>query len=114
MGCVISLPSGVGCQQNLTTDRFVFNEIPIEPTNCSRLNFTTANPFVPGTLRVYLDGRKLDPSDYSEGGNVQSFSVTLNPNNRNGLNSPPSSSEIITIDYIKSETILMACVKNLY
>lgn len=114
MGCLLVLPSGVGCNTSISSDSFAINEIPPELPNCARITFSTLYPFVSGSLKIYLDGKKLDPSDYSEGGNLQSFTLNINPSSRNGLNSPPASSETITVDYIKTQTTLSSCIKNLY
>jgi len=116
MGCIISLPMGVGCpSQALTSDSFVFNEIPSEPKNCSNINFTTQQEFISDTIEVFIDGKKLDSSDFTVGIDNQSFSLIIDPSDRNGLTKPPSSDEIISVNYIKAPiTLSQGCVINIY
>lgn len=75
-------------------------EIPTGDTNCSNLQFTTSNNFVEGSLEVYNDGIRLIPGvEYSEGGNLKSFTLILTPGSSELLSEPPESTERILVSY---------------
>jgi len=83
----------------------VKNETPGGARDCANLTFTTAFEFVPGTLEPYLDGRKLTPGlDYNENIGFQSFTLLLNPNDKNRLKKAPKDSEDIIVNYCRRIT----------
>ena len=83
----------------------VKNEVPGGARDCANLAFTTAFEFVPGTLEVYLDGRKMTPGlDYNEDIGFQSFTFLLNPNDKNRLKVAPKDSEDILVNYCRRIT----------
>lgn len=114
MNCIINLPRRFNCNEVITADRIVLNEIPTGDLNCSNLDFVTNNEFLSDTIEVFLDGRKLDTVDYTVGLDNQSFTLVLDPNNNNSLNKPPRYNEIISVNYIKTYERPVGCVLNLY
>jgi hypothetical protein len=69
----------------------VVGEIPAGLLNGSNATFTTANPFVAGTLEVFVNGlRQTIIADFNTSGN-NTIQLTYSPN----------SSEVITVNYIK-------------
>ena len=82
-----------------TSDRVT--EIPGGPINCVNIDFTTSQEFVPGTLEVYLGGRRLTPGlDFIEGGDNQSFQLLIDPSDHRRLNSAPDGSEDLLVSYV--------------
>ena len=86
-------------------DVIIKNEIPPESPNCSRLDFTTSKEFLPASLEIFMDGTKLNLNDYSIGGDNQSFSIILAPNDPNGIDKAPADDEVIEVNYF--------CMNNL-
>lgn len=88
----------------------VVNEIPAGDKDGVNLTYTTAQPFIAGTLEVYLSGLKLigdqsDPMrDYDEAGDLKGFTLLLEPNDRNRLNTPPCQDESLTVNYLVEPT----------
>lgn len=70
---------------------FICNEVPAGAINGSNATFTTANPFIPGSERVYINGLRIKKVDeYNTLGNTTIIStMSLN------------TGEIITLDYTK-------------
>lgn len=72
----------------------VFGEVPAGAVNGANANFTTANNFVVGSTRVFLNGlrqRRGGTYDYTEEGD-----------NGVSFNDPPQTSDTILVDYIKA------------
>jgi hypothetical protein len=107
MSCIAMIPS-----PGFTASSFVFNETPIGATNCLNLFFTTQYKILSGTLKVRIDGVNLDEKSFLIGADNQSFTLVLNPSDRDALNHAPSSSESIRVDYIK-DTTTGGCVLSL-
>lgn len=108
MGCVTNFPA-----QNIDTSRFAKNIVAIGPRDCSNVDFSTPSPFIPETLEVFLDGRRLMHGvDFNVGIDSQSFSLSIQPGEKNRLNMPPKSSEEITVNYITPFGVGV-CVINL-
>lgn len=96
MGCVTNFPS-----QNVDTNRFAKNIVPIGARDCSNVDFSTPTPFIPESLEVFLDGRRLMHGvDFNVGIDSQTFSLQIQPDDNNRLNMPPKPSEEITVNYI--------------
>lgn len=80
----------------------IINEIPGGAINCSNLVFTIANEAIAGTISPTLDGRVLTPGlDFIEAVDKLGFTILIDPNNSNRLNSPPTSSEDLLVSYSK-------------
>lgn len=98
MSCVNVLP-----KDQIDTGIFVKGEIPTGDIDCSNLDFETSCEFIPSTLEVFIDGvQKQRGVDYSVNVNNKSFTFILQADNGNGLNSPPESTEVVTVNYIKA------------
>lgn len=70
---------------------FVFNEVPTGARNGSNVTYTTANSFVPGTEKVYLNGlEQTIITDYNTVGNNTILMVE-----------PPLTGETLEVDYQK-------------
>ena len=92
--CITSLPE---CQ-----GKRAIQETPAGATNCLNLAYTTAFKFVAGTLEVFLDGRRLtNLLDFTEGADFMSFTVLLDPTDKNRLNTAPGQNEDLRVDYTK-------------
>lgn len=78
----------------------VFNEDFTVLTDGSETTFTTAFRFVPGTLRVYLEGERVKPNSgtpfftevLDDDGNGKSFTMST----------PPGSGDELIVDYQRS------------
>jgi hypothetical protein len=82
------LPTGSG---GGTTLQSIWGETPVGAINGINLNYTSANPYRPNLLAVYLNGLRLRrTSDYNETGS-QSFQFV----------SAPLAGDSISIDYIQ-------------
>lgn len=92
--CLTSLPKK--CR-----DR-VYQEIPGGTLDCVNIDYSTAFEFVEETLLIRLDGVTLDPSQYTVGGDFQSFTLIVDVDDANALNAPPGPSEVLTVDYDKA------------
>jgi hypothetical protein len=79
---------------DVDTTRFIDNETPTPATNGIQLVFTTANPYVAGSLKVYIDGlRQIKTTDYTETlPSAGTFTMTI----------APESIENLRVDYVKS------------
>jgi hypothetical protein len=85
---------GTGNWSTPTDTKPIWGEIPVGSINGTNVTYTTANPYSPGLLAVYLNGLRMRrANDYVETGN-QSFQF---------LNAPlPGDS--LSIDYIQTAT----------
>ena len=94
-------------------DSFVFNEIPGGPLDNTNFTFTTAQYFRAGTLQVYIDGMRVQPTKvYTEGADQKSFTLvataptpgSVNPilaiSNSSGLWPPSAPNDFIMVDYL--------------
>lgn len=80
----------------------VKNEVPGGALDCSNLTFTLANEAIPDTMEPTLDGRKLTPGlDFTEAGDGLSFTLLLDPDSSNRLNSAPNDREDLLVSYCK-------------
>jgi hypothetical protein len=59
----------------LTTSNFVYNEVPSGTINGSNVTFTLANTPTTGTVRLYINGLRMDASQYSITGATITYSV---------------------------------------
>lgn len=91
---------------DISADSFIFGEtLTTNVLNNSNVTFTTAEYFRAGTLRVYIDGYRLQPLiQYTEGVDQKSFTlaatVTQNITNLGSGIWPPTASDIMFVDYI--------------
>lgn len=79
---------------NLTSSNFVFNETPSGTINGSNAAFTLANTPTAGTVRVYVDGVRMNPggsNDYT----ISTNTITFN------TGAIPQTGDIILCDYLK-------------
>lgn len=80
----------------------VKNEVPAGATNNLNLAYGTAFEFIPGTLEVFVDGRKLTGGigkDYVENVNFDGFDILINADDGNRLNSPIQQTEELVVNY---------------
>ena len=77
-------------------------EIPAGAIDCDNLSFTTANEFFSGSLEVYNDGIRLYPVEFSEGLDLQSFTIILTPGSSEFISEPPESTEKLLVSYTKT------------
>ena len=109
MSCITRLPqidSSV-----LKRSDIVLNEIPSGILNGVNTFFSTTNKYESSTLEIYLDGRKLSENDFSEGGDLQSFSLIIDASDFSRLSKPPCNDEELRVRYIKA--IEKGCITNL-
>jgi len=109
MSCITRLPQID--PSILKIDDIVLNEIPSGLLNGVNTFFQTTNEFRSGTLEVYLDGRKLSENDFSEGGDLQSFSLIIDASDFSRLSSPPCNDEELRVSYIKA--VKKGCITNI-
>jgi len=75
----------------VVSDKIVEHEIPTPVPDGTTTVFTVANEYVPGTLRVYLDGlMQIKDVDYTETSST-TFTMTT----------PPDSDEKLWVGYVK-------------
>lgn len=82
----------------------VKNEVPVGLTNNVNLAYDTAFEFIPGSLEVFVDGRKLTPGvgkDYVENATFDGFDILINASASNRLNSPVMQSEELLVNYLR-------------
>jgi hypothetical protein len=84
-------PGPMGPQGPVGISQSVFGETPVGAINGTNLSYTSARPYSPGLLAVYLNGLRLRHSnDYTETGS-QSFQFI----------SAPLAGDSLSIDYIQ-------------
>lgn len=91
MNCLVKLPAEAA---------YIVHEVPTGLMNGVNLAYTTAEVFEPSTLKVLIDGHRLDPLDYIIGADNKSFTLIIQPANPNRLNQPPQDTEEVRVDYI--------------
>lgn len=80
----------------------VVNEVPGGAVDCNNLVYTLAHEAIPGTMMPSLDGRLLTPGlDFVEAIDGMGFSILIDPDDSNRLNSPPHKNEDILVSYSK-------------
>lgn len=97
MSCVTQLPActDVRCRQ----------VIPGGATDCSNLVYTTPDKFEAGSLEVYVDGRRLtNILDFTEAVDLMGFTIILDLDDKNRLNTALGQSEDLRVDYTKDST----------
>ena len=78
--------------QNVLQGDFIIDEIPVGAIDDINVLYTTAKPFRPGTLEVYLNGIRMRKGiDYNEGPLSQQFTFT----------DPPDTGGDMRVNYIK-------------
>ncbi|MCW3111361.1 MAG: hypothetical protein JWQ09_5867 [Segetibacter sp.] len=77
---------------NLTASNFVFNETPTGTVNGSNVTFTLGNTPTAGTVRLYKNGLRLAPSEYSISGLTITYSIA--PSNA-------GFTDVLLADYLK-------------
>jgi hypothetical protein len=77
----------------LDTDSMIIGDVPVEVPNGVIVIFTTADPYVAGTLKVYRDQLSLQPTvDFAETDeDAGTFTMT----------SAPVTGEVVWCEYIK-------------
>lgn len=93
--------SCISCLPNTTVNR-IFNEKPGGLFDCINLTFTTLFKFDPETVVIRLDGNTLDPSQYSLGGDNQSFTLIIDSEDAKALSEAPRDDECLRVDYNRS------------
>jgi len=79
--------------------------IPNGDLDCSNINFTLDSEAEPDTLEVILDGNILTRGlDFTVGADNKSFSLIIQPDSSNRLNSPPGSTEELRVNYIAASS----------
>jgi hypothetical protein len=79
----------------LGSTSLIRNETPGGLVNGANINYTTASTFAAGSLKVYLNGQRLNPgasNDYTEG--TQAFT----------MNYAPATGDVLLIDYETTNT----------
>ena len=80
----------------------IINERPPEPTDCTRLTFSTLNKFDPKAIDVKLNGRSLTigaGNDFTLGVDNKSFTLLIDSNDPTRLKEAPESTEEILVTY---------------
>jgi len=111
MGGYISLPQY--SKELLRFDDMVVDEQPTGLMNRINLHYTTAFPFVSGTLETWVDGRRLTVLDYTEGLDNNSFDFIINTDEPQRLQQPLGDTEELRVSYIKQASSNEYCIKNL-
>ena len=79
----------------------VKNEIPVGARNNVNISYDTGFEFIPGSLEIFVDGKKLDLADYTEKLTFDGFDIIVDPSSGNRLNSPIKQSETISVNYLR-------------
>lgn len=80
----------------------VKNEVPTGARDNVNVDYGTAFEFIPGTLEVFVDGRKLTPGaglDVVENLTFNGFTILINAGDGNRLNSPIQQTEDLLVNY---------------
>ena len=99
--CITCLPSSDSNGNNATR---IYNEKAAGLYNCVNITYTTANIFDPESLVIRLDGITLDPDQYTINAGNNSFTLIIEPNDINALNSPLDPGECLRVDYSLSSS----------
>ena len=91
----------------MTVSRYIFrpdfivkNEVPTGDVNGSNLVFATANKFLPNTLEVFQDGKRLElTKDFTVNATFDGFTLIIDPSNRKRSNSAPCD-EDLSVNYV--------------
>ncbi len=94
--CITALPS---CPEE------VRQEIPGGATDCLNLSYTTANKFVIGSLRVFVDGvRDTATIDFTEGVDQKSFTHILGTLDKNRRDRAVGLNQDLRVEYTKAQS----------
>jgi hypothetical protein len=76
----------------------VKHEVPVGDVNGVNVLFQTSQKYIPNTLEVFQDGKRLDTEDYTTDAENKEFTLIVS-SNRYRQNSPPCN-EKISVNYI--------------